>query len=263
MSTGETDRKQLQRRMQQEARALQKAGKSAQEIKAAMRELKRKAKGGAKRDLTSSSRKRARQWRSQFDKQPRGRGGENSVVSAEAKKLGRKHHLVIVPIFWKRKDEEMESVLGFATELKQKLVAYKLNVWIDQRKSLTPGQKFNYWEHVGVKLRAEVGPQEAKKGEVVLSKLTQPGEVATRWKGLKVTESADVRALVHKIKEEGGYEWLDVDAVPLPANIEGSGEGGKKELGHKEEKDEAQLPPGKLSVTESTGDSLEVNYLVE
>ena len=262
MVVSEDGRKARQRALQQKARALQLAGKSPAEIKAAMKDLKRQAKRSDKgRDV---SRKRARQWRGQFDRDSRKRkerGGPE--ISAEARELGRKHHLVIIPIFWKRKDEEMDKVLAAAASLKQKLVSYKLNVWIDQRKSLTPGQKYNYWEHVGVKVRAEIGPQEAAKGEVVLSKLTTPGEVAQRWKGLKVKSPLDVKAFVKRVKEEGAYEWIDIDSVPLGSDEDAAPGKGDRGLGSREEV-EIKIVASKVEADQArSGDSLEVNYLVE
>ena len=54
----------------------------------------------------------------------------------------------------------MDAALG----LKAYLAQFSLNVWVDQRTKYTPGQKFAYWEHIGVKLRIEVksGPQPAR-----------------------------------------------------------------------------------------------------
>ena len=40
-----------------------------------------------------------------------------------------------------------------AERLKKFLASKKLDVWIDERTKFTPGQKFAYWEHTGVKLR--------------------------------------------------------------------------------------------------------------
>ena len=99
--------------------------------------------------------------------QAAGRGGGYELTEAQRaaeqrEELGKKHDLVIIPIFWKRNVGEKENIIDACNELKEKLIAYRLNVWIDQRTKYTPGQKYAYWEHLGVLVRIEMGPKELK-----------------------------------------------------------------------------------------------------
>jgi prolyl-tRNA synthetase len=72
--------------------------------------------------------------------------------------------VVIVPI-WRSDEQEVkvrEAVEGVKEELKG------LRYEFDDRKTYTPGWKFNEWEQKGVPLRIEIGPREVEKKQVVL-----------------------------------------------------------------------------------------------
>jgi len=116
---------------------------------------------------SASAPKRIRQH-SEEDEHEEDRTDEDERV-AKARQLGRKHELVICPIFNKRDEEETAALLHNANELKAAIIAdVPLNVWVDQRSKLLPGEKFRYWEDLGVKWRVEIGPRELKKQAYVL-----------------------------------------------------------------------------------------------
>ena len=76
--------------------------------------------------------------------------------------------VVIVPIYYNEKDEQ--TVLQKTKEIQKSLQEQNIRVFIDERKELTPGYKFNDWELKGVPLRVEVGPKDIEKQKVVLVK---------------------------------------------------------------------------------------------
>jgi prolyl-tRNA synthetase len=78
--------------------------------------------------------------------------------------------LVIVPIFVK--ELEAKEVLKVANEIKQELEVNRFRVKLDDRKEITPGNKFYYWERRGVPLRIEIGPNEVKAKTISFVKRT-------------------------------------------------------------------------------------------
>ena len=70
--------------------------------------------------------------------------------------------VVIVPIA-----QQKEGVLKKAEELKKSLES-KYSVELDDRSSVTPGFKFNYWELRGVPVRVEIGPKDIEKNECIV-----------------------------------------------------------------------------------------------
>jgi prolyl-tRNA synthetase len=74
-------------------------------------------------------------------------------------------HVVIVPI---KAGNYEEEVLPAARELERLLRTAGLRVKLDDRDEYTPGWKYNEWEMRGVPLRAEIGPRDVAKKQVVL-----------------------------------------------------------------------------------------------
>ena len=70
--------------------------------------------------------------------------------------------VVIVPIA-----QQKEGVLDKVYELKEKL-AGKYRVEVDDRKEVTPGFKFNYWELRGIPVRVEIGPRDIENNQCIL-----------------------------------------------------------------------------------------------
>ncbi len=74
------------------------------------------------------------------------------------------YQVVIVPIYIEGKVDHKELIKS-CEEIKQKLVAANLRVFLDDRDNYSPGWKFNQWELRGVPLRLEVGPKDFNKKE--------------------------------------------------------------------------------------------------
>jgi prolyl-tRNA synthetase len=63
--------------------------------------------------------------------------------------------VVVVPIVFKGQEE---VILRYCREVASQLTG--LRVKVDDREDVTPGEKFYYWEKIGVPVRLEVGPRE-------------------------------------------------------------------------------------------------------
>ncbi len=71
--------------------------------------------------------------------------------------------IVFVPILF---EDSKNKVLGKIKELGKKLSSF--SPIIDDREEYKPGYKFNEWELKGIPIRAEIGPKELEKEEVIL-----------------------------------------------------------------------------------------------
>ena len=76
--------------------------------------------------------------------------------------------VVVVPIW--RTDAQRVLVLEEADRFRDQLVAAGVRVRIDARDHLNPGAKFYEWERKGAPFRAEIGPRDVAKGQVVLAR---------------------------------------------------------------------------------------------
>ena len=76
--------------------------------------------------------------------------------------------VVVVPIW--RTDAQRVLVLEEADRFRDQLVAAGVRVRIDAREHLNPGAKFYEWERKGAPFRAEIGPRDVAKGQVVLAR---------------------------------------------------------------------------------------------
>jgi prolyl-tRNA synthetase len=77
------------------------------------------------------------------------------------------YQVVIVPI---PRGNWQETVLPRARELQQELVRAGVRVKLDDSEANTPGWKFAEWEMRGVPLRAEIGPKDIEKSQVLLAR---------------------------------------------------------------------------------------------
>jgi len=64
--------------------------------------------------------------------------------------------VVIIPIYFKGQEE---TILNYSKKVAEKLDK-NLRVKLDDREDITPGEKFYYWEMLGVPVRLEIGPRE-------------------------------------------------------------------------------------------------------
>jgi len=76
--------------------------------------------------------------------------------------------VVIIPIYYTNDDKD--SVIQKAHQIKDDLTEIDLRVHLDDREQLTPGFKFNDWEMKGIPIRIEIGPKDIAKKQIVLVK---------------------------------------------------------------------------------------------
>ena len=76
--------------------------------------------------------------------------------------------VVIIPIYYT--DDDKDSVIQKAHQIKDDLSKIDLRVHLDDREQLTPGFKFNDWEMKGIPIRIEIGPKDIAKKQVVLAR---------------------------------------------------------------------------------------------
>lgn len=72
--------------------------------------------------------------------------------------------VVIVPILYPK---NVKEVLNYAEMIEETLKDSQTAVILDKR-DMTPGEKFYYWDKKGVPIRLEVGPQEQKEGTITI-----------------------------------------------------------------------------------------------
>jgi len=80
---------------------------------------------------------------------------------------------VLVPIF--RTEQEKAAVLEAAASVMEGLSGAGVRAKLDDRDTVSPGFKFNYWEVRGVPLRLEIGPRDIASGRVTASARNRPG----------------------------------------------------------------------------------------
>ncbi len=88
---------------------------------------------------------------------------------------GAKHQVIIIPVEWRRHEQETAVVDDVSASVKQALMSAGLDAWLDGRRQYTPGQKYAYWEHLGVKHRVEIGPEDLKKFTCRIVRADKPG----------------------------------------------------------------------------------------
>eukprot|EP00466_Bigelowiella_natans_P018931 jgi/Bigna1/90172/estExt_fgenesh1_pg.C_640046 len=180
------------------------------------RRRRKLAKSAHNTDLSS----KAHEWR----KKTFGAAGKDSrfvderARSQRKEKLetaaskGAKHDLVIIPIFWKHKEEQKDRTIAAAERIKKHVSKTGLNVWIDARHKYTPGQKFAYWEHLGVLTRVEIGPGDIANATCSLRHTSKAGIVAKSLGSFPY--SGRCQALIKKLSEQRKQAGLSSLEVP-------------------------------------------------
>jgi hypothetical protein len=85
------------------------------------------------------------------------------------------HDVVIIPVAWKRHHSDKLSVDATCDNVRRALFSAGLSPWLDCRREYAPGQKFAYWEHMGVKHRIEIGPEDISQGICRVVRADKPG----------------------------------------------------------------------------------------
>ena len=79
--------------------------------------------------------------------------------------------VIIVPVVFSSKPEEMKEILGYSKEVLEKLSNAGWKSQIDTTQN-SPGYKFNEWEMMGVPLRIEIGPKEYTERKLTIARRT-------------------------------------------------------------------------------------------
>lgn len=89
--------------------------------------------------------------------------------------------VIVIPIYWKKREDEANRVLTAATDIKRLLEQHGLRAGLDDSEMRTPGQKYRFWEERNVKARVEIGPKDALAGQCVVAQAAPtPGQLATK-----------------------------------------------------------------------------------
>mmetsp|Transcript_101778 Transcript_101778/g.316649 ORF Transcript_101778/g.316649 Transcript_101778/m.316649 type:complete len:321 (-) Transcript_101778:127-1089(-) len=207
----EDKRRDLQRAIQQLVLKMRAEGKSKQEIGVAKQELK--AQAGQLLQPSTKKAKKAKEWK-------------EWVQSDEAKKerkakSEREHELVVIPVVWRGRHDQLE-VLKAAEDVKACVAQQGVDVWLDSRRHYKPGQKFAHWEHRGVMLRVEVGPEDLQAGVCRVCRAKSPGDYQTVERKRVRLPPAGARALLLTLKDWG------LSKIPIerrPGDCDSSDEG--------------------------------------
>jgi hypothetical protein len=143
----EDRRKEMQRTLQKLVLEMRKEGRSEADIKYAITREKRKE--------------------------------EKKILALEEKRANEQkansHDVIIVPVAWKRHHQEKVDVDVTCDNVRRALFSTGLSPWLDCRREYSPGQKFAYWEHMGVKFRIEIGPEDISQGICRVVRADKPG----------------------------------------------------------------------------------------
>lgn len=192
----EQQRRALQREIQQLVMRLRSEGKTPAEIKSATKELKAKSDWTKKEKLPKAKKEKQRLW-------------EETAAKKRKEHLQKQHDLVIIPVVWRGRHDKLD-VLKAAEDIKACLSQQGLDVWLDSRRHLTSGQKFAHWEHRGVLLHVEIGPEDLKAGVCQVCLAHTPGDYKSVQRKRVGLPPSGTRSLLLRLKE-WGLEQLEIE----------------------------------------------------
>jgi len=99
--------------------------------------------------------------------------------------------VVIIPIY--HTNDDKDSVIQKAHQIKDDLTKIDLRVHLDDREQLTPGFKFNDWEMKGIPIRIEIGPKDIAKKQVVLVRRHNRTKTSLNMDSLTVEISSELK----------------------------------------------------------------------
>lgn len=104
---------------------------------------------------------------------------ERKIVALEEKRANEqkasRNDVIIIPVAWKRNHSDKIRVDATCDNVRRALYSTGLNPWLDCRREYSPGQKFAYWEHMGVQFRIEIGPDDVLAGVCRVVRSEKPG----------------------------------------------------------------------------------------
>ena len=101
--------------------------------------------------------------------------------------------VVIIPIYYS--DDEKDSVIQKAHQIKNELLKVDLRVHLDDRDQLTPGFKFNDWEMKGIPIRIEIGPKDIAKKQIVLARRHNQTKISLDIDGLTEKTLSELKTI--------------------------------------------------------------------
>jgi prolyl-tRNA synthetase len=102
------------------------------------------------------------------------------------------YQVVVVPI---PRGSWQETVLPRAREIRDRLAAAGIRVFLDDRDAYTPGWKFAEWELRGVPVRLEIGPRDIEKAQVLLARRDTREKQVVSMDGLEAAVAALLDAI--------------------------------------------------------------------
>eukprot|EP00933_Yihiella_yeosuensis_P030513 TRINITY_DN24154_c0_g1_i1.p1 TRINITY_DN24154_c0_g1~~TRINITY_DN24154_c0_g1_i1.p1 ORF type:complete len:330 (-),score=115.04 TRINITY_DN24154_c0_g1_i1:122-1111(-) len=192
-------RRNAQREIQQLVVKLRAEGKSQYEIDAAKRDLK--ASFG---NLQQPESKRSQKKEAWLEKVKSTEGQEERKERAT-----KEHELVVIPVFWRGRHDKLDVVKA-AEDIKAVVAQQGVDCWVDSRRHYKPGQKFAHWEHRGVMLRVEIGPEDLEAGVCRVCKAHTPGDYKSVEKKRIKLPPAGNRSLLLALKE-WGLSQIEID----------------------------------------------------
>ncbi len=108
------------------------------------------------------------------------------------------YHVVIVPIYFKGKEEIVDEE---AKKIKEELENAKIPVILDDNKEKTPGFKFNEWEMFGIPVRIEIGPRDIENGTVTIVRRADGEKLMVKREELVEEVKRQIEKNDEKIKE--------------------------------------------------------------
>merc|ERR1712203_338910 len=123
------------------------------------------------------------------------------------------HDVVVIPIVWRGRHDG-DELIAAGEQVKKTLHQVGLDVWIDQRRHYTPGQKFAYWEHKKLQWRIEIGPKDLERGQICVCKHPETaGDFKnTKRKCVPLPTEGGARDLLETL-QEFGCDKLDAVVV--------------------------------------------------
>jgi len=188
----DNQRKIGQRAIQKLVSQMRVEGKTDREIQLAKRELK--AQTRSMQPQTSKKAQKTKEWQEWATSKE----GQDE----RKKKLDRKHELVVIPVVWRGRQDK-DDIVRMAEDIKACVAQQGVDVWVDSRRQYSPGQKFAHWEHRGVMLRIEVGPEDIKAGVCRVCLAKTPGDYKSVQKKQVRLPPAGTRSLLLALKEWG------------------------------------------------------------
>jgi len=173
---------------------------------------------------------------------------ERKIVALEEKRANEEkacsNDVIIIPVAWKRNHSDKVQVDVTCDNVRRALYSTGLNPWLDCRREYSPGQKFAYWEHMGVQFRIEIGPDDVLAGVCRVVRSDKPGAYLEHQ---REKPSLNLQAIVRTLAAMGLEKCKDMitdlmsDASLIPSADVPAGEpqddiGGNAMIASKEKK---------------------------